>query len=28
MPGKLLGIGYREPDLQVPKTTYFISESP
>ena len=28
LPGKLLGIGYREPDLQVPKSTYFISESP
>ena len=28
IPGKLLGIGYREPDLQVPKTTFFISEAP
>ena len=28
IPGTLNGIGYREPDLQVPKTTYFISETP
>ena len=28
VPGKIEGVGYREPDLQVPKTTYFISENP
>ena len=28
LPGNILGIGYREPDLQVPKTSYFISEAP
>jgi len=28
IPGKLEGVGYREPDLQVPKSSYFISENP
>ena len=28
VPGKIIGIGYREPDLQVPKTTFYISENP
>jgi len=28
IPGFIEGIGYREPDLQVPKSTLFISENP
>jgi hypothetical protein len=28
IPGFIEGIGYREPDLQVPKSTLFMSENP
>jgi len=28
VPGFIEGVGYREPDLQVPKSTFFMSENP